>query len=243
MDSHSHEDKTQRSLHLPAETLNERIYSSKRSRAGFLGAVTRVRSQIEALLVNTNNEQTVHVLNERYQEAWRKFEDSHNSYLWLLTPGSVLFYQTAEQFNQLNEEKTNLLQRVAVYLHNYSVTHSSRYVSETSPRDSIKSERVYAERVTSHRSNVSRMSELSSRSSVKEKRFEAAKANLALRLAEEEQRRAIEGELRLHDIEKKQGELAREQKLKEDELERSRRLEVLKQETDRKLAEYVNRLL
>ena len=73
MDSHSHEDKTQRSLHVPAEALNERIYSSKRSRAGFLGAVTRVRSQIEALLVNTNN--------ERYQEAWRKFEDSHNSYL------------------------------------------------------------------------------------------------------------------------------------------------------------------
>ena len=29
----------------------------------------------------------------------------------------------------------------------------------------------------------------------------------------------------------------------EEELERSRRLEVLKQETDRKLAEYVNRLL
>ena len=166
----------------------------------------------------------------------RKFENSHKSYLWLLTPGSVLFYQTAEQFNQLNEEKTNLLQRVAVYLHNYSVTHSSRYVSETSPRDSIKSELVYAESVTSHRSNVSRMSELSSRSSVKEKRIEAAKANLALRLAEEEQRRAIEGELRLHDIEKKQGELAREQKLKEEDLERSRRLEVLKQETDRKLA-------
>ena len=127
------------------------------------------------------------------------------------------------------------MQRVAVYLHNYSVTHSSRYVSETSTRDSIKSERIYAESVTSHRSNVSRMSELSSRSSVKEKRIEAAKANLALRLAEEEQRRAIEGELRLHDIEKNQGELTREQKLKE-ELKRSSRLEVLKQDTDRKLA-------
>ena len=49
-------------------------------------------------------------------------------------------------------------------------------------------------------------------------------------------RRVIKGELRLHDIEKKQGELARGQKSKEEELERSRRLELLKQETDKKLA-------
>ncbi len=81
------------------------------------------------------------------------------------------------------------------------------------------------------------MSELSSRSSVKEKRIQAAKANLALRLAEQEQRRVMEGELRLHEIEKKQRELARQQKLEEEELERCRRLEALKLETDRKLAE------
>jgi hypothetical protein len=60
---------------------------------------------------------------------------------------------------------------------------------------------------------------------------------LALRLAEEEQRRVIEGELRLQEIEKKQRELARQQKFEEEQLERSRRLESLKQETDRKLAE------
>jgi hypothetical protein len=46
----------------------------------------------------------------------------------------------------------------------------------------------------------------------------------------------IEEELRLHEIEKKQRELAR-QKFEEEQSERSRRLESLKQEIDRKLAE------
>ena len=112
------------------------------------------------------------------------------------------------------------MQCVAVYLHNYLVSHSNRYVSETGPRNFVKSERVYAESVTLRRSSVERTSHLSSRSSVKEKRIQAAKANLTLRLAEEEQCRVIEGELRL-DTEKKQRyrketeRLDREQKLED----------------------------
>ena len=41
--------------------------------------------------------------------------------------------------------------------------------------------------------------------------MQTAKANLAFRLSEQEQRQVIEGELRLHEIEKKQRELTREQ--------------------------------
>ena len=170
--------------------------------------------------MSPSNEQTVQILDEHYKEAWRKFEESHNSYMSLLNSDSVAFYEAVEQFN--------LLYEVTVYLHNYEVTRSNRYVSETSPRGSVKREHVYAESVASHRSSVSRVSELSSRSSVKEKRIEAAKANLALRLAEQEQRRVMEGELRLHEIERKQRELARRQKLEVEELEQCRRLEALK---------------
>ena len=169
MDSYPHEEQRQRSLHFLTETrLNEMIYLSKRSRAGFFGAVTRVRTQIEALLTNTNNEQTVQVLNERYQKAWQKFEDSHNSYMSLLNPDSAAFRQAVEQFNQLHDEKSTLSQRVIVYLHNYSV--SNRYISEMSSKDHVESEHAYAESATSHRSSVSRTSQ-SSRSSVKEKRI------------------------------------------------------------------------
>ena len=108
MDSDLYGDQRQRGLHFLTETLNERVYSSKRSRAGFLGTVTRVRSQIEALFVNTNDEQTVQILNGRLQEACRKFEDSHNSYMSLLTPGCASFRQAADQFILINYTKKRL---------------------------------------------------------------------------------------------------------------------------------------
>ena len=47
MDSYPHGDQRQLNLHFNTETLNERVYSSKRSRAGFLGAVTQVCYQTE----------------------------------------------------------------------------------------------------------------------------------------------------------------------------------------------------
>ena len=61
----------------------------------------------------------------------------------------------------------------------------------------------YAESAASHTSNRSRTSRTSSRSSVQEKRANAAKVKLALQLAEEERRRTIEGGPRLLTIEKK----------------------------------------
>jgi hypothetical protein len=118
--------------------------------AGFLAAVTRVRCQIEALLMNTDNTQTVQILNKRYIEAWRKFEDSHMGYISLLTPGSMAFNQVVEQFSQLSEEKITLLQRVTVYLHSYTVTHSN-HVLKASTRNSVDKELGYVESVTSHR--------------------------------------------------------------------------------------------
>jgi hypothetical protein len=87
--------------------------------------------------MNTDNAQTVQILNERYIEAWRKFEDSHMSYISLLTPGSAAFNQAVEQFSQLSEEKITLLQRVTVYLHSYTVTHSN-HVPEASTRNSVE---------------------------------------------------------------------------------------------------------
>ena len=151
---------SQRGLQFNDALLNERIFSSKRSRAGFLGAITRVRGQIEILLLNVENAQTVQIQLQRYDDAWRKFEDAHNGYLSL-----------------------------------------------------IQKEHAYAESVTSNRSSISKAPSQSSRSSAQEKRVQAAKAKLALRLAEDEQNRVLEGEFRLQDIERKQRELETQQKL------------------------------
>ncbi|XP_028413873.1 uncharacterized protein LOC114536722 [Dendronephthya gigantea] len=230
-DMNYRKEQRQRGLDLSTAALDEIICSSKRSRAGFLAAVSRVRGQIEALLANTGNVQTVQTLNERYKDAWCKFEDSHNYYMSLLPPDSTAFYEAVEQFNLLLEEKAVLLQRVTLYLHDSAITLSGSYERPSSLLRFVKGEHAYAESITSRRSS------LVSRSSTQVKRVEAAKANLALQLAEQERRRTIEGQLRLHEIEKKQRKLARQQKLEEEELESARKLEALKQEADRKLAE------
>ena len=221
---------------LSNEVINERIHLSKRIRGGHLGSITRIRGQIEILLSSITNTQTVQTLAERYESAWLKFEEAHNQFISLVSPHSSVFYQAVEQYNKLHVEKAAFSQRLSVYLQDY-IEGPSHYQPQIMTTSATNVDHTYAESVTSHRSNVSRESNVSSRSSVQEKRAQAAKAKLALQLAEEERRRMIEGELKLLEIEKKQRELERQQKLEEEELHRLRKIETLKQETDRNLAE------
>ena len=227
---------SQRGLQFNDVILNERILSSKRSRAGFLGAITRVRGQIEILLSNVENAQTVQIQLQRYDDAWRKFEDAHNGYLSLISPHRLMFSDAVQQYNQLYTEKAIFSNRVSKYLQTCE-ENPINYVSPNVTLSTIQKEHAYAESVTSNRSSISMASSQSSRSSAQEKRVQAAKAKLTLRLAEDERNRVLEGEFRLQDIERKQRELETQQKLEEEELKRTKRIETLKQETDRELAE------
>lgn len=227
---------SQRGLQFNDAILNERIFSSKRSRAGFLGAVTHVRGEIEILLLNVENAQTVQIQLQRYDDAWRKFEDAHNGYLSLISPHSLVFSDAVQQYNQLYTEKAIFSNRVSKYLQT-CVENPIKDVSQNETLSTIQKEHEYAESVTSNRSSISKASSQSSRSSAQEKRVQAAKAKLALRLAEDERNRVLEGEFRLQDIERKQRELETQQKLEEEELKRTKLMETLKQETDRELAQ------
>jgi hypothetical protein len=136
----------------------------------------------------------------------------------------------------LYTEKAIFSNRVSKYLQT-CVENPINYVSPNETISTIQKEHAYGESVTLNRSSISKASSQSSRSSAQEKRVQAAKAKLALRLAEDERNRVLEGEFRLQDIERKQRELETQQKLEEEELKRTRRMETLKQETDRELAE------
>ncbi|CAB4029846.1 Hypothetical predicted protein [Paramuricea clavata] len=164
-------------------------------------AITRVRGQIEILLSNVENAQTVEIQLQRYDDAWRKFEDAHNGYLSLISPHSLVFSDAVQQYNQLYTEKAIFSNRVSKYLQNCE-ENPINHVSPNVTLSTIQKEHVYAESVTSDRSSVSKASSQSSRSSTQEKRVQAAKAKLALRLAEAERHRVLEGEFRLEDIER-----------------------------------------
>ena len=75
----------QRVQQLSDDVLREKIYSLKRSRAGCLGAVTRVRGQIEPLLSDPSNVDTVRTLFEQYEASWKRFEEHiTTTCLWLV---------------------------------------------------------------------------------------------------------------------------------------------------------------
>ena len=93
------------------------------------------------------------------------------------------------------------------------------------------------QRIAASKSDISRASRYSSSSVVLEKTAQAVKANAALHLAEQEQMRKLEGEIKLLEIEKKHKELLRQQRIEMEEIERAKRLEMLRQQSERELAE------
>ena len=74
-----------------------------------MGAVTRVRGQIETLLNDSVNAQTVRTLSQQYDNSWERFVESHNYYISIIGSDSQEFYRTLEQFDQLHLEKIALL--------------------------------------------------------------------------------------------------------------------------------------
>ena len=219
---------------LSDDVLREKVYSLKRSKAGCLGAVTRVRGQIEPLLSDPSNVDTVTTLFEQYEALWKRFEESHNYYMSVASSGSQEFYQMLQQFDQLHLEKTAFAQEISRYLLNAAI-----HFDEVNARSHLQTERVsaYAESIAASKSDISRASRYSSSSVVLEKRAQAVKANAALRLAEQEQLRKLEGEIKLLEIEKKHKELLKQQRMEMEEIERAKRLEVLRQQSERELAE------
>ena len=158
------------------------MHSAKRTRAGYLGAVTRVRGQIETLLNDSVNAQTVRTLSQQYDNSWERFVESHNYYISIIGSDSLEFYRTLEQFDQLHLEKIAFAREISGYLVDVT-TYFNEIIMENSH---LQKEHIspYAESVTSYKSNISRGSQHSSSSVVLEKRAQAVKANVALRLAQ-----------------------------------------------------------
>ena len=190
--------------------------------------------QIEPLLSDPSNVDTVTTLFEQYEASWKRFEESHNYYMSMASSGSQEFYEMLQQFDQLHLEKTAFAQEISRSLLNAAI-----HFDEINARSHLQTERVsaYAESIAASKSDISRASRYSSSSVVLEKRAQAVKANAALRLAEQEQLRKLEGKIKLLEIEKKHKELLRQQRMEMEEIETAKRLEMLRQQSERELTE------
>ena len=153
------------------------------------------------------------------------------SHFRLLPPPPL---QTPATQAKLHLEKTAFAQEISRYLLNAAI-----HFDEVNARSHLQTEHVsaYAKSIAASKSDISRASRYSSSSVVLEKRAQAVKANAALRLAEQEQLRKLEGEIKLVEIEKKHKELLRQQRMEMEESKLAKQLEMLRQQSERKLAE------
>ena len=78
--------------------LNEKKLALQKSRAGHIGNLTKVRSEIAHLIESDASLEDVLRDHVKFTEAWRKFVDAYESYLELLdSPTDVLVLKKAQR--------------------------------------------------------------------------------------------------------------------------------------------------
>ena len=97
--------------------LNEKNLALQNSRAGYIGNLTKVHNEIVHLTESSTSPEEVSKECARFDEAWRKFVDAHESYLKLLDPlTDVLVLEKAQKtYNEQLQRKLNLDFRVRLW--------------------------------------------------------------------------------------------------------------------------------
>ena len=197
--------------------MHEALHTLRKSRAGYVSAMTNACSQIDILLVDYANLVKVKSLQSTLDKAWRNFQENVTRCKSLLDENSDEIYEVDTQYATQETRKYQYDQKTEQYAI-AAATHFNEQVSPdlanfgmTSPARSLRS--------ASSRT-FSKLSEASAR--LYDTRTATAKAALAAKQTEQQRKRSIE-------IEMKRLEMEMSQKRVE--------LELAKLEADRDVAE------
>ena len=197
--------------------MHEALHTLRKSRAGYVSAMTNACSQIDVLLVDYANLVKVKSLQSTLDKAWRNFQENVRRCKSLLDENSDEIYEVDTQYATQETRKYQYDQKIEQYAiaaathFNEQVSHDLANFGMTSPARSLQS--------ASSRTS-SKVSEASAR--LHDTRTAAAKAALAAKQTEQQRKRSIE-------IEMKRLEMEMTQKRVE--------LELAKLEADRDVAE------
>ena len=89
---------------------NEKKLALQNSRAGYIGNLTKVHNEIVHLTESGASSEDVSKECARFDEAWRKFVDAHESYLKLLDPltDAIVLEKTQKTYDEQLQRKLNL---------------------------------------------------------------------------------------------------------------------------------------
>ena len=90
--------------------LNEKKLALQNSRAGYIGNLTKVHNEIVHLTESGASPEDVSKECARFDKAWRKFVDAHESYLKLLDPlmDALVLEKTQKTYDEQLQRKLNL---------------------------------------------------------------------------------------------------------------------------------------
>ena len=90
--------------------LNEKKLALQNSRAGYIGNLTKVHNEIVHLTESGPSPEDVSKECARFDKAWRKFVDAHESYLKLLDPltDALVLETTQKTYDEQLQRKLNL---------------------------------------------------------------------------------------------------------------------------------------
>ena len=90
--------------------LNEKKLALQNSRAGYIGNLTKVHNEIVHLTESSASPEDVSKECARFDKAWRKFVDAHESYLKLLDPltDALVLEKTQKTYDEQLQRKLNL---------------------------------------------------------------------------------------------------------------------------------------
>ena len=179
--------------------MHEVLHTLRKSRAGYVSAMTNACSQIDILLVDYANLVKVKSLQSTLDKAWRNFQENVTRCKSTLDENSDEIYEVDTQYATQETRKYQYDQKIEQYAiaaathFNEQVSHDLANFGMTSPARSLRS--------ASSRTS-SKLSEASAR--LHDTRTAAAKAALAAKQTEQQRNRSIEIEMKRLEMEMSQ---------------------------------------
>ena len=226
---------------LQEAVMHEALHTLRKSRAGYVSAMSNTCSQIDALLDDYANLLKVKSVHATLDKAWKNFAKNATRYRSLLDKDSIEIHEVDTQYVTQETRKLQYDLKIEEYTV-IAATHFNEQVSQdfanfgmVSPARSLRS--------ASSRAS-SRLSEASAR--LRDTRTAAAKAALAAKQTEQKRRRSIEIEVKRLEMEMNQKHLELEMvklEAEKDVAEAKERTEVAKLEAELAENEYSELML
>ena len=208
------------------EALQEALFSLRKSRAGYVSAMTRACQQIDSLLVDYGNLSSVKALQASLDKTWNNYQESTARYRSLVDENSIEIREVNDQYVSQELRKHHYDQKIKEFTiaaatnFNEQLSRDLENIGLASPAPSVRSVS----------SRASKLSEAGER--LHNTKMAAAKAALIEKQTELKRKRSVEIEIKRLEMEMNQKQFELKQQLELAKLEADRDISKAKEKAE-----------